>query len=114
MAKARRRGSMPAIMAAVAVMATGLLWLSAPAPATEPGLLKATSKDASLMASIIRGMRTHGSDVRVERQPTTVGGQVIQVFIRARPGAFARTGVYTLMPVTDRRGRVPLEAVAEN
>jgi hypothetical protein len=26
MARARRRGSMPAIMAAVAVMATGLLW----------------------------------------------------------------------------------------
>jgi hypothetical protein len=114
MARARRRGSMPAIMAAVAVMATGLLWLSAPAPATEPGLLKATSKDASLMASIIRGVRTHGSDVKVERQPTTAGGQVIQVMVRARPGAFAKVGVYTLMLLTDRHGRVQLERVSEN
>lgn len=110
MASSRRRGSMPAIMAAVAVIATGLLWLSVPATATEPGLLKAASKDAYAMAAIIRGIRTHGSDVKVERQPTTVGGQVIQVFIRARPSAFARTGVYTLMLLTDRHGRVQLEA----
>lgn len=114
MATSRRRGSMPPIMAAVAVIAAGLLWLSAPATATEPGLLKATSKDAYAMAAIIRGIRTHGSDVRVERQATTVGGQVIQVLIRARPGAFARTGVYTLMLLTDRHGRVQLERVSEN
>jgi hypothetical protein len=114
MTRGRRRGSMAAIMAAVAVMAAGLLWLSVPATATGPGLLRATSKDAYAMAAIIRGVRTHGSDVKVERQPTTVGGQVIQVFIRARPGAFAKVGVYTLMLLTDRRGRVQLERVAEN
>ena len=66
------------------------------------------------MASIIRGVRTRGSDVRVERQPTTRGGQVIQVMVRARPGAFAKVGVYTLMLLTDRRGKVQLERVSEN
>jgi hypothetical protein len=114
MATSRRRGSTWRPVAIMAVMATGLLWLSAPAPATEPGLLKATSKDASLMASIIRGVRTHSSDVRVERQPTTRGGQVIQVMVRARPGAFAKVGVYTLMLLTDRRGKVVLERVSED
>jgi hypothetical protein len=98
----------------MAVMAATWLLASVPATATEPGLLKATSKDASLMASMIRGVRTHGSDVRVERQPTTRGGQVIQVMVRARPGAFAKVGVYTLMLLTDRRGRVLLERVSEN
>jgi hypothetical protein len=110
----RRRGSGLRSMAAMAVMAAAGLWLSVPATATEPGLLKATSKDAYAMASIIRGVRTHSSDVRVERQPTTRGGQVIQVMVRARPSAFARTGVYTLMLLTDRRGKVVLERVSEN
>ena len=114
MATSRRRGSKRRPMAAIAVAAATWLWLSAPATATEPGLLKATSTDAYAMAAIIRGIRTHGSDVKVERQPTTVGGQVIQVWVRARPGAFARTGVYTLMLLTDRRGRVQLERVSEN
>jgi hypothetical protein len=91
------------------VMAATWLLASVPATATEPGLLKATSKDAYAMAAIIRGVRTHGSDVRVERQPTTRGGQLVQVMVRARPGAFAKVGVYTIMLLTDRRGRVLLE-----
>jgi len=101
-------------MAAIALVAATWLWLSAPATATEPGLLKATSTDANAMASIIQGIRTHGSDVKVERQSTTVGGETIQVWVRARPGAFATTGVYTLLLSTDRHGRIVLERVSES
>lgn len=107
----RRRGSRQA-MVAIAVVA-GLLWLSVPATATEPGLLKATSAVADSMAAIIRGVRTHGSDVKVERQPTTVGGQVLQVWVKARPGSFAKVGVYTLMVMTDRHGRVVSAGLGE-
>lgn len=108
------RGSMPCWTAAFAALAATTLWLSVPATATEPGLLEATSKDAYSMASLIRGMRTRGADVKVERQSTTRGGQVIQVWVRARPGAFAKVGVYTLMLLTDRHGKVVLERVSEN
>jgi hypothetical protein len=114
MAIPRQREARLAIMAAIAVMTAMWLWLSAPATATEPGLLKATSTDAYSMAAIIRGIRTQGSDVKVERDPTTVGGESIQVWVRARPGAFAKTGVYTLLLLTDRHGGIQLERVSEN
>lgn len=74
--------------------------------AAEPGLLKAVSKDAEAVAAIARSMRADGSLVKIERQPTTVGGQVLQVWLRARPGAFAKTGIYTLTLMTDRSGEV--------
>ncbi len=114
MATSRRRESMLRAVAALALLATMLLWLSVPATATEPGLLKATSKDAYAMAAIIRGIRTHGSDVRVERHPTTRGGQLIQVWVRARPGAFAKVGVYALALLTNRYGGVQLESMSED
>lgn len=113
MATWMRRGLATIATAAVAVMTATCLWLSASATATEPGLLKVTSADAYSMASIIRGVRTHGSDVKVERQPTTVGGQILQVWVRARPGSLAKVGVYTLTLMTDRHGKVMFARVGE-